>query len=436
MKTLLMRLANIFSLSFLFFFSVSAHAQYRYELTPSISVSETYDDNLYLISQNEISDYITGVTLGIDLGLLSEKTDFSLEYAPSFVFYNDHSENDTTRHLASLTWGQELTQHVRFDLTDSFYRTEEPLEYDETIQGVRGTREPYWRNTVDAGLEFLFGPEKKLTLGYAQSYLKNEDPAVNDGRIQNPSASLAYWFNERNGIELEYQYTKGDFWKDLDVGEAQDDFTGDAVDLRYVRRFNHQTSVSIRYGFTTRDFEGLTEDYDVQEGSIGFDHSFSPQTTLSLSGGYFSQDRDCSVGQDGHRDCPVGQDGPAYDVLLTRQFERGRFTIGGTGGWYESFLDAEGRGFTKYHSGNANVEYQILERLGFNAGGSYRRDRGNTGREWTTLRGTAEVSWNFLQDFSLSLGYQYADRDDDIDMEDYTSNRVMLSISASRLCRW
>jgi hypothetical protein len=424
MKTLLMCLATILFLSFFLFFSVSTRAQYRYEFTPSISVSETYDDNLYLISQNEISDYITAVTPSVDLGLLSEKTDFSLEYAPSFVFYNDHSENDTTRHLASLTWGQELTQHVSFDLSERFYKSEEPLEYDETIQGVRVTREPYWRNTGDARLQFLFGPENALTLGYGQSYLKNEDPAVNDGRIQTPSASLTYWFSDRDGIELEYQYTKGDFWKD--VGVAQDDYTGDAVGLRYVRRFSPQTSVFVHYGFTTRDFDGVTEDYDVQEGSIGFDHSFSPQTSLSLSGGYFSQDKDWTE----------GQDGPVYDVLLTRQFERGRFTIGGTGGWYEAYLDAEDRGFTEYHSGNVNVEYQILERLGFSVGGSYRRDRGNTGREWNTLRGTAEVSWNFFRDFALSLGYRYADRDDDIDTEDYTSNLVMLSISASKLYRW
>jgi hypothetical protein len=418
---------GLFSVSLVCFFTFSVpstYAQYRYEFTPSIAVSETYDDNLYLIPTNEISDYITAVTPSIDLDILAEKTDFSFNYAPSFAFYNDHSENDTTRHLAIVNWGQDLTEHMRFDLSERFYESEEPLEYDQTIQGARGTREPYWRNTFDAGLQFLFGPDNTLTLGYAQNYLKNEEPNVDDGRIQTPSATLAYWFDTKNGVELEYQHTKADFWRD--AGLAQDDYTGDAVGLRYARRFSPQTSVFVRYGFTTRDFDGLTEDYDVQEGAAGFEHSFSPQTSLSLSGGFFSQDRDGSE----------GQDGPVYDVLLTRRFERGQFTLGGTGGWYESFLDAERRGFTEYHSGNARIEYQISERFEFYAGGSYRRARDDTSREWNTLRGDAGITWDFFRNLSLSLDYRYADRDDDIDREDYTSNRIMLSLKASKLYRW
>lgn len=418
------------SLAFLFLFSIyfsslSVHAQYRYEFTPSISVSEEYDDNLYLISDNEISDYITAVTPGIDFSILSEQTDFSLEYTPSFVFYNENTENDTTRHSASLAWGQDLTQHMRFDLSDTLYKTEEPLEYDETIQAVRGTREPYWRNGLDAGLEMVFGPQNTFRLGYGQSYLKNEDPTVDDGRIHTPSASLSYWFNTKNGMEIDYQYTKAEFWVDPPL-VAGDDYTGDDVEVRYTHQFNPESSLFVDYSLATREFDGLSEDHDVHQGTFGFDHSFSPETSLSLSGGYFVQENEYSEDEDGF----------SYSIALTRGFERGSFTIGGAGGWDESYLDAERRGFTRYSSGNLSIEYQLSESVDFYAGGFYRRDRDNLNREWDMWRGSAEITWIFLRHFSLSLNYDYSKRDDYIDTGDYTSNRIMLSLSASKLYRW
>jgi hypothetical protein len=316
---------------------------------------------------------------------------------------------------------------VRFDLADRFYKSEEPIEYDETIQGVRGTREPYWRNTVDAGLEIAFGPQNTFTLAYDQSYLKNEDPTVDDGRLQTPSAGLVYWFNTKNGVELNYGYTKADYWRDDDAGVIRDDYDGDVSGIRYIHQYHPETSIFVSYDFTTRDFDGPTEDYDVHEGTIGLDHSFSPQTSLSLSGGYFKQDKEQSENE---------EDGPVFDALLTKRFEHGSFTIGGTGGWYQPELDTEKTGFTKYNSGTARFEYQLVEPLSFFIGGSYRVDKEeDTSREWSTLRGDTGIVWTFLQHFSLELNYRYADRDDDWDTEDYTSNRIMLTLSASKLYR-
>ena len=42
-----------------------AFAQYQYQLTPSIAVSEEYNDNINAGATDEVSDYITGLTPGI-----------------------------------------------------------------------------------------------------------------------------------------------------------------------------------------------------------------------------------------------------------------------------------------------------------------------------------------------------------------------------------
>ena len=89
---------------------------------PAISVNETYDDNIYLTRTDKTSDFITAVTPSLALNILSQHTKLGVSYAPSFVWYADYSENNTTRHLANAKWDQQLSQYLSFNLTDSYIK--------------------------------------------------------------------------------------------------------------------------------------------------------------------------------------------------------------------------------------------------------------------------------------------------------------------------
>ncbi|MBW1716805.1 MAG: outer membrane beta-barrel protein [Deltaproteobacteria bacterium] len=400
-------------------------AQSHFDFTPSIAVSETYDDNIYLDPDHETSDYITTVTPRISLALVKQYTRVELAYAPSFVWYQDEDDNNTTRHTATLTFGQQLGSHLRFDLTDTFYRSEEPIEETEGIVGVRHTRRSYKRNSGEASLSYQFGPDNHFSLGYRQSYLENDDPDVDDGREQSPFADVIFWINEANGIELGYEYTKADFWRER--GEAGDDYTGNSASITYLHRFGPHITISLGYTYTDRDFDGDTEDYKIHEGNFGYEQSFSPNLSLSLGIGYFVQDNDVSDNEKGY----------SYDLSVTRRIgEYTSMVVGGAGGWNEAYLEAERRGFSKYWSGNARIERQILEPLSLYFGGSYRKDKDDTGRTWRTTRGNVGLRYSFLRWFSAGLEYAYAKRDDDVNADDYTNNRVMFTVSASKLIRW
>ncbi|MBW2345591.1 MAG: outer membrane beta-barrel protein [Deltaproteobacteria bacterium] len=425
MKLSLKAKTGCFLLILLFGFSPTAFAKYHFDFTPSISVSEVYDDNIYLNSTNEKSDYITTVTPGFNLNMVSEKSHLELSYAPGFVWYDKEDQNDTVRHSGTLTFGQDLTQHLSFDLTDTYMKSEDPLEDTEDIEGVRNTRNTYERNTALISLRYLFGPENELTVGYGQSQLENEDKTVDDGRTQDPSANVTYWFNVKNGMELNYGYTKADFWRD-DNSIAGDDYTGHSAGITYIYRFTPHTRGSIGYDFATRDFDGSSEDYNVHTGSVGFDHQFSPDMSLTVEGGYFIQKNDRSDDENGY----------TYNASLIKRFERGSITVGGTGGWDENYLDAERRGFSRYWSVDTNADYQLLESLSGYVGGSYRFDKDVGSGKREAWRGNCGIRWAFLRWFSLSLDYSHAERDDDNDIRDYSDNRVMLILNASKLYRW
>jgi hypothetical protein len=67
---------------FLLLTTLPAFSQYQYQLTPSISVSEEYNDNINAAASDGISDYITGLTPAINFDILTQNTTLDLRYAP------------------------------------------------------------------------------------------------------------------------------------------------------------------------------------------------------------------------------------------------------------------------------------------------------------------------------------------------------------------
>jgi hypothetical protein len=409
----------------LFLFPTLCMAEYRFELTPRISLSQVYDDNIFLDNVNEKSDYLTAISPGINMMISSIKRSLSLDYSPTWVFYNEYDENDTVRHAGTLDFWQNITEHLRFNLTDTYLKSEEPLEETEEVAGVRSTRNTYKRNTGSASFLYDFGPEDTVTFGYRHRLLENEDVTLDDGRIKNPFGNVTYWFDIKNGVELNYEFTDATFSRD-DRTIADDDYTGHEAGIRYIHRFTQNTNGAIGYNITTRNFDGLTEDYDIHEVSIGFEHVLSSDISLSLGGGYFTQENERSDDETGY----------SYNASLEKRFQRGNFSIGAQGGWDEAYLDAERRGFTRYWSADSRLEYMFMQNLNGYAEGSLRRDEDSADREWKTQRANCGLRLMFMRWFSLSLNYSYAQRDDDVDLEDYTDNRVMLILSASKLYRW
>lgn len=399
----------------------SVWAQDQIEFTPSISVSETYDDNVFLSERNERSDYITAVTPSLTLNVLTDKTKLGMNYRPTFVWYSDFSENNTTRHQGTVSWDQQLTQYLSLNLTDTYLRSEDPLEDPEDVDAERRTRNEYWTNRGRASVGFAFGPENRLDVGYARNDRENTDPTLNDIKTHAPFMSLTYWFDVKNGMRLNYTYRDATYSLD-------DDFTGHEPRVQYFRRFSPQSVGFLEYRYTTRDFDGRTEDFVVHSGSVGLNHAFSPEYSIRASAGYFM--RVYEVSENTY--------GPTFDLFLTKAFAKGSITIGGEGGWEDVYLrrGTDTRAFRKYYGASAQGTFRILERLSLVAGASYRWSKDDQNIEIKNLRGNCGLRWSFMRYASLALQYYYADRNDDILRDSYTSNRVMLTLNVSKAFKW
>jgi len=418
--------SRIIFIVLLFFLPLqTSFAQTHIELMPSLAVSGGYDDNINLDAENERSSYITMVSPSVNFSLLSQNTSISLIYSPSYVSYSDDDEDSILRHLGTLTVGHDLAEHLRFDLTDTVLRSDDPQEETEGVEGTRNTRESYVRNSLNTSLSYTFSQQSVFSPGYRHSLLENSADDVDDGRIHEPFANLNYVFDVHNSIDIDYVFTKAHFWRDDDT-LAGDDYYGHSGGLRYIYTFTPYTTVNLGYRLTTRNFEGDDEDYNIHDISTGFDHAFSSDFNVSASVGVFKQKNEMSDDETGY----------TYSALLIKAFERGSFSIGGDGGWDENYLEADRRGFTKYWSVRTTLSYQILETLSCHAGGFYRANEEESNRNWERIQGDCGLTWTFLRWFLLSLRYSYAERIDDVSADEYNDNRVTLTLTGSRLYRW
>ncbi|NTV42510.1 MAG: outer membrane beta-barrel protein, partial [Syntrophobacteraceae bacterium] len=241
-----------------------------------ITVNETYDDNIFLTKNNKVSDYITVVTPSVALGLVREHTNLQVRYAPSFYRYADRDDQNNTSHSAGLVFGQDMVQGLRFNLTDTYLQSNDPLEDPQNVQGLRQTRSEYWTNTTDANLSYIFGAENRVNVGYRYNIYENDQITLDDSKIQNPYANLTYWLDVQNGAELTYAYTDAKYTNDETLF-AESDYTANAAGIRYLRRFTPNSTGYVGYNYATYDYERvLPQDFDVHDGFVGVDHSFSP----------------------------------------------------------------------------------------------------------------------------------------------------------------
>ena len=82
---------------------------------------------------------------------------------------------------------------------------------------------------------------------------------------------------------------------------------------------------------------------------------------------------------------------------------------------------------------DSQFNYQLMEKLSNYAGLSYMQDKDAAGRMSKNYRANYGWRLSFLRWFSLSLDYSFSNRDDDLDTEDYKVNRVMMTLTASKL---
>jgi hypothetical protein len=408
-------------------------AQTKATFTPRVSVSETYDDNLDLAPDNEESDWITTVSPGFLLELDSQKTQLDLDYEAGFAFYAQDSSRDTTRHRARISWNQLLAEHWRLNLNNTFSRSEDPITVeDDRITDISNEREVEYRNTGEASLNWQFGAEDLVTLGYRNRLLNSDSDQTEDSRANEGFLNLGTWFVPEFGIDLTSSFARWEFQQPSGFsGIPTDDFYRYSAGLTMNYRWRPQRVAYARYNIVYQDFDQefgalsklVSEDFVVHQPTVGFSLLLSPNTDLGAEFGYFRQE------YDGDRN---GEDGFVLNASFNTRGERTIFGIQTDSGYDLDYGTSENRGFSKYSDNSARVDYQLADNFGVFASARYRwEDFSDPDRTDHTYEGRAGLTYSFRRWLTASLEGAHLRRDSDEDAQEFKDNRVTLSITTS-----
>ncbi|MEN6321032.1 MAG: outer membrane beta-barrel protein [Syntrophaceae bacterium] len=423
------KLLRIFIITLCLFLSVSVYAAdgtMEPGFHPYISVTEEYNDNINLTYKDKKDDYITTVSPGLKYINMDAKSGIDLDYNLGFVYYGKETDNKYISHNGSLNAKYLTSEHFNFYLKDSFIRSDEQREQEyfttteenKYVLSTRKERTIYLRNVVAPTVEYQFGKEDRIGINYRNNIYRTQSETSENSQEDYINPFFDYWFNQENGIHLEYGYTMGEF-------ERSSDMTSHMANGRYTHRFNPKFSVFTGYTFTRRHFDNTTNidnDYDIHEPFLGLSYAFSPTLNASAQVGYFWKEMETGT----------KTDGVSYMASIANRDVRTTFILSLQGGYNEDYFTSENLGFNRYHRLTGSVTHFLEKRTSIGFAGNVERAEytAEDRNDWIWgVVGT--LSHTPLKWLTLALEISHRELNSNIETNDYKENRGIIKITAT-----
>lgn len=391
-------------------------AELRY--SAGLSDGLRYESNIFLRADDESSDTVNDLSLNLGIEDASDTRSLHGSYTASAVNFFRYSSGNYVGHALALDLDQQAYQHLVFSLHEGFYLSEEPLEPDPEITATRTSRQKYYRNTVDAGLSYIFGEEDRLSVSYMDGRLWNEAEDVEDNNEYGPSVELEYWPARRHGFTLSCS------WRRIDYEITPSNLTS-TLGAGYRFRPSTHTTWTADYSLELfRDLGPGADDYNVHNWSLGLERDLGPHTHAAAALGYYLRDP-----SEGSRDT-----GLSYSLSIGREFARGSLEVTGAGGQRGEYLDAENRGFTEYRSIGVSGSYDLTARTGLYASASYlhelsQRPEDTRNEFWTASAG---ATYQVLPWLTCSMEFSQRERTSSEPDTEYRDTMALVRLSATR----
>ena len=191
---------------------VSAAYATDYTGTLSLSLSEGYNDNIYLTHENRTSDFITYISPGIEFTAKSLTTELKLDYMPTFSLYSSHSDlNDTGQNLsanASFSFSGALNLIVSENFVKS--STIQDIVAIPNVGPVTALSE-ITINNLSATLSYKLRDNLTYAVGASYYISNNSLPYISDMTDYSGNMGLTYMPDERTSLSINANYTKYDY---------------------------------------------------------------------------------------------------------------------------------------------------------------------------------------------------------------------------------
>ena len=214
----------------------------EFKLTPSVGVRESYDDNLFFSTQNEVDDFITRIFGGLDLLNRTERLDLNLSAKADGLLYADNTDLNDVEQFYKAGIGYRITEAVKFGANAGYSRDSRP---DRDI----------------------------ATTGFVFSGVKRQR--------WNAGASADVTLSEVSAVSMAYAFEKDTFDK-----PEYTDYDFHTANLGYTRDFSKILSrligrINAGYAFYSSD----STDIEIWSATLGFSRDITEVFNLLVDAG-------------------------------------------------------------------------------------------------------------------------------------------------------
>lgn len=416
------------------------------QITPTLTISEEYTDNLLSTGTNKQEEFITAYALGFSIAMMDTNLQLYLNYSPTYQDYRNLDDRDRLAHILSVESEFRPTKHTMLEARLSYSGNSNDYEgegnenraeasgetrvsrhtvltyghtysdrFDEQVR--TGEFTAHTVNTTEMGVSHQFGEKDTLEAGVTYTSDRYDDDNADEYDKLAPEATLTYWLTPENGLAF-------------NVGYQQKDFQDDSDDIRvysgyaqYIKRVSKTLDWFLKYRHAYSETDAFS--HHIFHPSVGVDWDISEDSGITAGIGVLFHD--WSNNNDDEPD-------PFLELDAFKRFEFSRrtaLTITGESDYSSSDDDASSLGYnTKYQVGG-ELEHLFLKTLSGSVFGSYARaefhETESDRTDDTAVLG-AGLSWMPLKWLRLSLNYSFTDfRTSQTLREEYQDNRVFFS---------
>jgi hypothetical protein len=376
-----------------------------FDFTPTLTVSESYDDNIRAFHDNTTSSWITSINPKFLLSAEDRNSAYQLEYSLNRDIY--HSDSDATntdhhlvlRSIMEFTSRHRLAWNVQYhrveDVADDYYwMNDSPIEGDNDTQYlVQAEEENDKYSRAMAGAVYTFGAREAMNqLDFGVNYEARRyynGGGINDDREFDSTQFNTIWYHRlgaRTRTLLEGRYTNYDY----KLSSAARDSKNYALLGGLTWDATAKTTGTVKLGAERKNFDSSNRsDYTTPMWEVGLAYSPRTYSTFKLNT---------------RRAFDEGDDGASTIETQTT-------ALGWTHEW-SPFIRTE-------------LEYRIGDRdyKGVNRDGIKRSD---------DLTGYgAGITWSPDRWVDVTLGYRHLDNDSNIREDSYKRNIYQLSMELS-----
>lgn len=180
-------------------------------LTPSLLLSEEYNDNVFLEDENTSEDYITRAMPSLNFIYNSPRWDCDMNYSFDYRYYSRETIKDDTSHIIDARTQLELLRNLLYlNVQDEFRRISLDITRDFTRESLFLYQSDMNMLTVNPNLRFGRGRLIMINAGYIYSDIWYKEVIAFDRQRSVAYAETDIHSSPRTTFRAGYRYTKED----------------------------------------------------------------------------------------------------------------------------------------------------------------------------------------------------------------------------------